>query len=138
MRTFVFAALAMIGCNVAFTSAYSQVSPRGVADSEKKARIELASEFVRELEVLYGLQETAKKELAENTSTEAQLATGIRTATRTGFEMNTSINRLGRIALAGQWAKFRDLLTELHEQRIAIMQEIAKRPRFSSGDPSRV
>jgi hypothetical protein len=123
MRSSFFAVLVGIGCSVLFTSAHSQVAPR-IPDVGKKARVELVSEFVRELEVLYRLQENAKKELAEDNSPSGQLATGIRVGTRTLFEMNDSINRLSRIAVAGQWAEFRDQLRELHKNRIAIMQEL--------------
>jgi hypothetical protein len=38
--------------------------------------------------------------------------------------MNDCINRLGRIAVTGQWGKFRDQLRELHKNRIAIVQEL--------------
>jgi hypothetical protein len=123
MRSIFFAALALIGFSVLPTSAHSQISP-GL--NAQNARIELGSEFVRELEVLYRLQETAKKELAEDNSTHGKLMTGIRMGSRTVFEMNDSINRLGRIAVAGQWAEFRDLLKELHKQRIATGQEMTQ------------
>src|SRR5262249_17910437 len=83
----------------------------------------LVQEFVRELEVLYRLQETAKKELAEDSSTSGKLMTGIRVGTRTVFEMNESINRLSIINVGGQWDEFRDLLKEAHQQRIVIVQE---------------
>jgi hypothetical protein len=123
MRSIFLAVLAGIGCSVLFTSAHSQVAPR-IPDVGKKTRIELVSEFVRELEVLYRLQETSKREFAEDNSSPGKLATGIRVGTRTLFEMNDCINRLGRIAVTGQWGKFRDQLRELHKNRIAIVQEL--------------
>jgi hypothetical protein len=123
MRSIFFAALAAIAGSVLFTSAHSQVAP-GISDVAKKTRVELVAEFVRELEVLYRLQETSKREFAEDNSSPGKLATSIRVGTRTLFEMNDSINRLGRIAVTGQWAKFRDQLRELHKQRIAIVQEM--------------
>ena len=51
-------------------SAQSQALP---GNTQKTARIALAGEFVRELEVLYRLQETAKKELAEDSSANGKL-----------------------------------------------------------------
>jgi hypothetical protein len=54
---------------------------RAVAALRENFRIQLASEFVRELEVLYQLQETAqKKELAEDDSPSGKVITGIRLA----------------------------------------------------------
>src|ERR1700719_3032808 len=100
MRLIFSIALAGIGCVAVLTSAHPQLLP-GVSDGARKARIELASEFVRELEVLYSLQETAKKEFVEDSSTQGKLMTGIRVGTRTLFEMNGSINRLTRIAVEG-------------------------------------
>jgi hypothetical protein len=38
--------------------------------------------------------------------------------------MNGSVNRLSQIAVAGQWAKFRDLLGDSHKNRIAVVQEM--------------
>jgi hypothetical protein len=102
--------------------AYSQVP----LDHAKKARVELASEFVGDLEILYRIQETTKKELPEDNSAEGKLVTGIRNGSRTMLEMKNSIYRLSRIDVEGQWAKIRDALTELHEQRISIIQELAK------------
>jgi hypothetical protein len=100
-----------------FTSAQSQPL------NERNPRIQLASEFVRELEVLYRLQETAKKELAEDNSSSGKLATGIRVGTRTVLEMNESIHRLDGIAVDGHWAEFRDLLKRLDAERIRIFTE---------------
>jgi hypothetical protein len=102
-------------------SAQAQPLP---AIAQKTGRIALVQEFVRELEVLYRLQETAKKEFAEDGSASGKLATGIRVGSRTLFEMNESVNRLGMINVDGQWAKFRDMLKLLHEQRIVITQEM--------------
>ena len=61
---------------------------RSLGVTEKTARIALVREFIREMEVLYRLQETAKKELAEDSSTAGRLTTGIRVGTRTLFEMH--------------------------------------------------
>jgi hypothetical protein len=101
-----------------FTSAQSQ------SFNEKNPRIQLASEFVRELEVLYRLQETAKKEFAEDGSSEGKIMTSIRVGTRTVFEMNESIQRLSGIAVDGQWAEFRNRLKQFHADRIAVVQEM--------------
>src|ERR1700730_1542851 len=98
-------------------SAQSQALP---GNTQKTARIALAQEYVRELEVLYRLQETAKKEFAEDSSGSGRLVTGIRVGSRTVFEMNESINRLSMINVDGRWAEFRDMLKLLHEQRIVI------------------
>src|SRR5262245_59988620 len=76
-----------------FTSAQSQPS-QSPSINEKNARVQLASEFVRELEVLYRLQETAKKEFAEDGSSTGKLMTSIRLGTRSVLEMNDSIRRL--------------------------------------------
>src|ERR1700732_375263 len=72
---------------------------RSPGAAEKTARIALVREFVREMEVLYRLQETAKKELAENGSTAGKLTTGVRVGTRTLFEMQESVSRLNMIGL---------------------------------------
>jgi hypothetical protein len=72
-------------------------------NTQKTARIALAQEFVRELEVLYRLQETAKKEFAEDSSGSGRLMTGIRVGSRTLFEMNDSINRLSMIKVDARW-----------------------------------
>src|SRR5262245_43304250 len=93
-------------------------------NAQKTARIALVREFVRELEVLYRLQETAKKEFAEDSSVSGRLVTGIRVGSRTLFEMNDSINRLRIINVDARWAGFRDILKQLHQQRIATVQEM--------------
>ena len=92
--------------------------------AQKSARIALAQEFVRELEVLYRLQETAKKEFAEDSSRSGKLMTGIRVGSRTLFEMNDSISRLNMINVDAEWVKLRDLLKQLHQQRILVVQEM--------------
>jgi hypothetical protein len=76
------------------------------------------------LEVLYRLQETSKKEFAEDKSGPGGLVTGIRNGTRALYEMNESINRLNMIDVDATWAEFRDLLKELHQERIGVLQEI--------------
>jgi hypothetical protein len=112
-----------------FTSAQSQPL------NERNPRIQLASEFVRELEVLYRLQETGKKELAEDGSSSGKLTTGIRVGTRTMFEMNESINRLDGIAVDGQWAEFRDMLKQLDSERIRIFQEMNQMAKAMMSGP---
>lgn len=102
-------------------SAQSQPIAR---NAQQTARIALAQEFVRELEVLYRLQETAKKEFTEDSSTAGKLTTGIRVGTRTLFEMGESINRLNMINVDATWAKFRDTLKRLHQERIALVHEL--------------
>jgi hypothetical protein len=104
-----------------YSSAQAEPSP-GV--TEKTARIALVREFVREMEVLYRLQETAKKEFAEDSSTTAKITTGIRVGTRTLFEMQESVSRLDTIGLDTRWGEFRDLLKSFHNQRMAAVQEM--------------
>jgi hypothetical protein len=114
----------LVGVIVYGASCASVQSQPIPANAQKTARIALVQEFVRELEVLYRLQETAKKEFAEDSSTSGRLMTSIRVGSRTLFEMNESINRLSIINVGGQWAEFRDLLKQFHEQRIVIVQEM--------------
>jgi hypothetical protein len=106
------------------TSCASVQSQPLARNAQQTARITLAQEFVRELEVLYRLQETAKKEFAEDSSTTGKLTTGIRVGSRTLFEMNENINRLGLINVAATWAETRDMLKQVHQKRIVIMQEM--------------
>jgi hypothetical protein len=96
-------------------SAQSQALP---GNTQKTARIALAQEFVRELEVLYRLQETAKKEFAEGSPGAGKLTTD------TLFEMNDSINRLSMINVDARWAEFRDALKKLHQERIVLVHEM--------------
>jgi len=103
------------------SSAHAERSQRA---TEKTARIALVREFVREVGVLYRLQETGKKELAENSSTAGQLATSIRVGTRTLFEMQESVSRLDMISLDTRWGEFRDLLKSFHNQRMDTVQEL--------------
>jgi hypothetical protein len=105
-------------------SVQSQPAQPVPGNTQKTARIALAQEFVRELEVLYRLQQTAKKEFAEDSSGNGGLMTGIRVGSRTLFEMNDSINRLSIIKVDARWAEFRDMLQQLHQQRIETVQEI--------------
>jgi hypothetical protein len=95
-----------------------QPSPR---NAQKCARIALAQEFVRELEIL---QESAKQELAEDSSGPGKLATSIQVRTRMLFEMNDSINRLSMINVDAKWAEFRDALKKLHRERIVLLHEM--------------
>jgi hypothetical protein len=96
-------------------SAQSQALP---GNTQKTARIALAQEFIRELEVIYRLQETAKKEFAEDSSGAGKLTTD------TLFEMNDSINRLSMINVDARWAEFRDALKKLHQERIVLVYEM--------------
>ena len=125
---FVTAALAglLVGLTTygAFCSpAHAQRSP---GTAEKTARIALVREFVREMEVLYRLQETAKKELAEDSSPTGKLTTSIRVGTRTLYEMQESISRLNMIGVGvdDRWAEFRDLLKQFHNERMGVVQEM--------------
>ena len=99
-------------------SAQSQALP---GNTQKTARIALAQEFVRELEIL---QEGAKQELAEDSSGPGKLATSIQVRTRMHFEMNDSINRLSMINVDARWAEFRDALKKLHQERIVLVHEM--------------
>jgi hypothetical protein len=89
------AALLCVGVTVA-EAAQAERSP-GV--TEKTARIALVREFIREMEVLHRLQETAKKEFAEDSSAAGKLTTSIRVGTRTLFEMRENVSRLDMIGL---------------------------------------
>jgi hypothetical protein len=62
--------LGVIAYGASWAPVQSQPLPE---NSQKTARIALAQEFARELEVLYRLQETAKKEFAEDSSTSGRL-----------------------------------------------------------------
>ena len=95
-------------------SAQSQALP---GNTQKTARIALAGEFVRELEVLYRLQETAKKNLPSISGAE-------KLTTDTLFEMNDSIDRLSMINVDARWAEFRDALKKLHRERIVLVHEM--------------
>ena len=53
----------LLGAFVYGASCASLQSEPVAGNAQKAARIELAQEFVRELEVIYRLQETAKKNL---------------------------------------------------------------------------
>lgn len=111
-------------CLIAFhNSALAQLSQ---ANGAMAARIALVREFVRELEVLYSNQETAKTEFAEDPSNMGKLMTSIRVGTRILLAMNESIERLNMIALPPDWAKFRDLLKQMDQQRIGLVEEQIK------------
>jgi hypothetical protein len=97
-----------------------QPSPR---NAQKCARIALAQEFVRELEIIYRLQEAEKQELAEDSSGPGKLATSIKVRTRM-LLMNDSINRLSMINVDAKWAEFRDALKKLHRERIVLLHEM--------------
>jgi hypothetical protein len=104
-------------------------------NTQNAARIALAQEFVRELEVLYRLQETAKKEFAEDDSGPGRIATGIRVGTRTILQLNDSINRLSMIKVDGRWAEFKDLLKQIHQERIARVQELNQMAKALASGP---
>jgi hypothetical protein len=90
------------------------------------------------MEVLNRLQETAKKEVAEDNSTRGNLMTGIRVGTRTLFEVQESVSRLDMIGgLDSRWGKFRDLLKSFHNQRMATVQEVVQigKAMLSGPDP---
>lgn len=91
------------------SSAHAERSPGA---TEKTARIALVREFVREVEVLYRLPETAKKEFAEDSSAAGKLTTSIRVGTRTLFEMRENVSRLDMIGLDTRWGEFRNLRTQ--------------------------
>jgi hypothetical protein len=116
------AALLCVGVMAAEVS-QAEPSP-GV--TEKTTRIALVREFVREMEVLYRLQETAKKEIAEDSSTTGKITTGIRVGTRTLFEMQESVSRLRMISLDTRWGEFKDLLKSFHNDRMAAVQEMTQ------------
>ena len=120
--------LAVMGC-ACFTTAQSKPF------NEKNPRIQLASEFVGELEVIYRLQETGNKELSEDNSSSAKLLTGIRFGARTVLEMKQSIVRLDAIAVDAEWAKSRDLLKELDSDRIRIFQELNQMSKAMMSGP---
>jgi hypothetical protein len=113
--------VAALLCVIFTATAYSEPSPVVI---DKTARVALVREFVREMEVLYRLQETAKKEFAEDASSTGKLTTSIRVGTRTLFEMQESVSRLGMIKLDNQWGEFRDLLQSFHKERMAAVQEV--------------
>ena len=104
--------------------------------TEKTARIALVREFVREIEVLFRLQETAKKEFAEDSSATGKITTGIRVGTRTLFEMQESVSRLDMIGLDTQWGEFRDLLKSFHNQRMAAVQEMNQMSKAMLSGPA--
>lgn len=116
------------------SQARAEVSP---GPTEKTARIALVREFVREMEVLYRLQENAKMEFAEDGSTTGKITTGIRVGTRTLFEMQENVSRLDMISLDTQWGEFRDLLKSFHNQRMAAVQEMNQiaKAMLSGPDP---
>ncbi len=111
----------LLGGFVYGASCASLQAEPSAGNAQKAARIALAQEFVRELEVIYRLQETAKKEFAEDSSGSGKLTTGTRVETRTLFEMNDSINRLSMINVDARWAEFRDALKKLHQERIVLV-----------------
>jgi len=109
---------------VVVTVAEAAQGERSPGAAEKTGRIAFVREFAREMEVLYRLQETAKKEFAEDSSTAGKITTGIRVGTRTLFEMQESVSRLDMIGLDTRWGEFRDLLKSFHNQRMMVVKEM--------------
>ena len=132
MLALVVAALVCVGVTVA-EATQAESSP-GI--TEKTARIALVREFIREIEVLYQLQETAKKEFAEDSSTTGKLTTSIRVGTRTLFEMRENNSRLDTIRLDSRWGQFRDLLKSFHDQRMADVQELNQMSKAMLSGPA--
>jgi hypothetical protein len=86
--------------------------------------------------VLYGLQETAKKEFAEDGSTNGKLITSIRVGTRTLFEMQESVGRLQRMTgLEKSWGEVKDLLLSFHNQRMLVVQEMSQMAKAMLSGP---
>jgi hypothetical protein len=104
-------------------------------NAQKTARIALVQEYVRELEVVYRLQETSKKEFAETSPGSGQLVTAIRVGSRTLLEMNDSVNRLSLINVDSRWAEFRDMLKQFHQERIALVQEMNQMSKMLLAGP---
>jgi hypothetical protein len=125
----------LVGVIVYGASCASVQSQPSARNAQKTARITLVQEFVRELEVLYRLQETAKKEFADDSSTSGRIMTSIRVGSRTLFEMNESINRLNKINVDAEWAEPRNLLKRLHQQRIELVQEMNEIGKAFLSDP---
>jgi hypothetical protein len=111
----------LLGAFVYGASCASLQSEPVAGNAQKAARIELAQEFVRELEVIYRLQETAKKEFAKDSSVSGKTMTSVRVGTRMLFEMKDSIDRLSMINVDPRWAEFRDALKKLHQERIVLV-----------------
>jgi hypothetical protein len=84
----------------------------------------------------YRLQETAKKEFAEDSSTTGKLATSISMGTRTLFEMQESVSRLHMIGLDTRWGQFRDLLESFHNQRMAAAREMNQMSKAMLSGPA--
>ena len=107
--------------------------------TEKTARIALVQEFVRDMVIIYRLQEAAKIELAspKNSSTAGKLTTSISVGARTLSEMQESVSRLDMIGIDTRWGEIRDLLKSFHNQRIAALQEMNQMSKamLSSSEP---
>jgi hypothetical protein len=121
---------------VIFPASQARAEPSPGA-TEKTARIALVREFVREMEALYRLQETAKKEFAEDSSTTGKLTTSIRVGTRTLFAMQESVSRLDMIGLENtRWGEFRDFLRSFHNQRMEVVQEMNQMSKAMLSGPA--
>jgi hypothetical protein len=107
-----------------FLQAAHPLAAQNTITKAKAARIELVKEFIREVEVLDGLQQTAKKEFGEDKSSNGQLVTAIRVGTRTLFEMNTGVGILDRISLDGRWDEFRTALISIDTERASLNKEM--------------
>jgi hypothetical protein len=123
MRRCLLTAIAVVAL---FSSPANSQALSNQATSTKAGRLQLANEFIRELYVLYELQQTAKKEFAEDNSATGRLATAVRVGTRTIFEMNTSIHQLDQIGTSGKWDDFRSMLRKFDEDRISLTGEMTE------------
>lgn len=119
-----FRPIMIVIATLAFAAASLSPVRSQTSSDPKQARVELVREFIRELEALYHLQQTASKEFAEDPSDIGKLMTSVRMGTRILAEMRTSIVRLKGIAVNEPWAKFKTLLQEMDERRIALVQEM--------------
>jgi hypothetical protein len=128
----------LLGAFVYGASCASLQSEPVAGNAQKAARIELAQEFVRELEVIHRLQETAKKEFAEDSSASGKTMTNVRAGTRMLFEMKDSIERLSMINVDAKWAEFRDALKKLHQERIVLVHEMNQmsKPLVAGAEPN--
>lgn len=136
MRSITVALVLLVGltsCGAFCSTSQAQRSPGA---TEKSARISLVREFIREMEALYRLQETSKKEFAEDSSASGKLVTSIRVGTRTLFEMRDSINRLDLIGVVGQPAEIKELLKGFHDERVKIVSELIQMTKTVLSGPA--
>jgi hypothetical protein len=93
-------------------------------NSDKVVRIQFVNEFIRELETLHRLQQTAAKELAEHTSPTGKLMTAVRVGTLTIMEITSENGRLETLKLGERWQSFNTSLQKLNDMRIEMNTEI--------------